>query len=212
MSYRESSGQTFRLEQGAVLPPGRKMEAEALRASWLGAFVGVLLGLLLVFVAFGSVRLSVIPCFAGAAGHFLGGLVARRLYQHRHGTKRARDTTLERVGGKVVVTTHTRTFEMDVAHVRKANWIDPMVAGENARFGVALVLGEYGAVVCPTELADLEWRTTEYAPHPTCMVDEALFRQLAAALLPEQLEAKRVVDVLEPETESAHEEPAYLRR
>jgi hypothetical protein len=208
VSYRESSGQTFRLEVGAVLPPGRKMEAEALRASWLGAFIGVLLGLLLVFVAFGSVRLSVIPCFAGAAGYFVGGVVARRLYLRRHGAKRARDTTLERVGGKIVVTTHTRTFEMDVAQVRKANWIEPVVAGENARFGVALLLGEYGAVACQTELVDVEWRTLEYVAHPTCTVDEALFRQLAAALLPEPLEPSRMTE----EAENAPEEPAYLRR
>lgn len=208
MSYRESAGQAFRLEVGAVLPAGRKLESEVRRGSWLGAFIGVLLGLLLVFVAFGSVRFSVLPCFVGAAGHLLGGLVARRLYLRRHGAKRARDTTLERVGGKVVVTTHTRTFEMDVAQVRKANWIEPVVAGEEARFGVALLLGEYGAVACQTELADVEWRTLEYVAHPTCTVDEALFRQLAAALLPEPLEPSRTIE----EVESAYEEPARLRR
>lgn len=211
MSYRESSGQTFLLQAGPVLPPGPELEVEAKRTSWVGAFVGVLLGMLLVFVAFGSLRFSVIPCLAAALGHFVGGQVGRRLYARRH-AKRARDTTLERIGGRVVVTTHTRVFEMDVAQVRKANWIDPTVSGEDARFGVALVFGEYGAVVCPHELVDVEWRTTEYVSHPACMVDATLFRQLAAAVLPDQLEPKRVIDPLEPEAEGALDEPVRVGR
>ncbi len=205
MSYRESSGQTFRLEQGPVLPPGPELQTEVARAAWLAALVGAVLGMLVVWVSFGALQLNVIPALAAALGYVVGGQLARFRYRRLHGSRRARDTTLERIGGRVVVTSHTRTFEMDVTQVRKANWIDPTVSGEDARFGVALVFGEYGAVVCPHELPDLEWRTTEYVPQPTCMVDEALFRSLAAVALPEPLEARHLDAAVEaPASRALH--------